>query len=112
MAAADNPQIARAAILVEHYNADEQFRYELEARERFLHDQASRQLTARLDGFDQGHAEGRAEGHAEGVVEGAAAAVRSAALNALRLGLSEEQVCAVTGLDHAEIARLAQVLDT
>jgi len=41
MAAADNPQIARAATLVKHYNADETFRHQLEAREKFLHDQAT-----------------------------------------------------------------------
>ena|GEM_PF-4207930 len=62
MAAGDNPHIARAATLVRHYNADEQLRHELQAHERFLHDQASRELTARLDGFDDGHAEGHAKG--------------------------------------------------
>ncbi|MCL2468584.1 MAG: Rpn family recombination-promoting nuclease/putative transposase, partial [Micrococcales bacterium] len=70
MAAADNPDIARAATLVRHFNADEQFRYEQAAHERFLHDQASRQRNAHLDGFDEGHAEGLAKGHAEGLTEG------------------------------------------
>ncbi|MCL2467892.1 MAG: hypothetical protein FWF02_14550, partial [Micrococcales bacterium] len=84
--------------------------------ERFLHDQASRQRNAHLDGFDEGHAEGLAKGHAEGLTEGHAegttSAIRDVALNALRLGLTFEQVQAVTGLDPAEIARLAETLDT
>ncbi|MCL2422931.1 MAG: Rpn family recombination-promoting nuclease/putative transposase [Micrococcales bacterium] len=88
MAAGDNPQIVRAATLVRHYNADEQFRYELEARERFLHDQASRVHTAHLDGFDEG--------------------VVSVARNGLAMGMTVEQISALTGLSPAEIAQLSQ----
>ncbi len=120
MAATDNPQIARAVTLVKHYNADEQFRYELEAHERFLHDQASRREAARQAGFTRGHAEGHAQGHAEGRAEGRAEgqatgaliAARRAAINALQLGMSVEQVCTITGLDHVQVADLAQTLDT
>lgn len=116
MAATDNPQIARAATLVKHYNADEQFRHELEARERFLHDQAGRQEAASQAGFARGHAEGHAQGHAEGRAEGraegTAVAARHAALKALRLGMHMEQVCAITGLDHADVADLARTLDS
>jgi len=116
MAAGDNPHIARAATLVRHYNADEQLRHELQAHERFLHDQASRELTARLDGFDDGHAEGhakgRAEGHAEGRAEGMADgehrnAVR-VACNALSMAMPVDQVAALTGLEPTEVARLSQ----
>lgn len=94
MAAADNPQIARAATLVTHYNADEQLRYEIEARERFLHDQASRQLTAHQDGFDQGQQ----------------SKAISVARNALGMGMSVEQVSELTGLSTTEITQLAQEL--
>ncbi|MCL2465851.1 MAG: Rpn family recombination-promoting nuclease/putative transposase [Micrococcales bacterium] len=108
MAAGDDPHITRAATVVRRYNADEQFRYELEARERFLHDQASREHTAHLDGFDKGHAEGLSEGHAEGVEDGEQRKAVSVARNALSMGMSVEQVAALTGLDPAEVARLSQ----
>jgi predicted transposase/invertase (TIGR01784 family) len=116
MAATSNPQVARAATLVERYNADEQFRYELEAHERFLHDQASHRLAAERAGFAQGlaegqaegHAEGLAEGHAEGHAEGRADGVVSVARNALAMGLPVEAVSTLTGLSATEVARLAQ----
>ena len=98
MAATDNPQIARAATLVRYYNADEQFRYELEAHERFLHDQASRQRTAHLDGFDQGHA--------EGIEEGEQRRAASIAHSALGMGMPVEQVSTLTGLSATEVTQL------
>ncbi|MCL2465850.1 MAG: hypothetical protein FWF02_08715, partial [Micrococcales bacterium] len=84
--------------------------------ERFLHDQASRQRNAHLDGFDEGHAEGLAKGHAEGLTEGHVEGVEDGeqrkavaiARNALSMGMSVEQVAALTGLDPAEVARLSQ----
>ena len=104
MAAADNPHIARAAVAVSHYNADEQFRYELDAHERFLHDQASRQRTAHLDGYD----EGLAEGHAAGLEDGERRKAVFVARNLLSTGMTVEQVAALTGLDAADVSQLSQ----
>ncbi|MCL2468583.1 MAG: Rpn family recombination-promoting nuclease/putative transposase [Micrococcales bacterium] len=88
MAAGDDPHITRAATVVRRFNADEQFRYELEARERFLHDQASREHTAHLDGYDEGRVE--------------------VARSLLGAGMAIEQVAAHTGLDVTKVTQLSR----
>ena len=147
MAAADNPQIARAATLVKHYNADETFRHQLEAREKFLHDQATLrdavekaqhdqatlrdamekaqhdQATLRdaleeaqhdqatlREALEEAHRD-QATSREEGREEGCEGKSREVVCNALRLGMSMEQVGDLVGLDLAEVARLAQTLD-
>jgi predicted transposase/invertase (TIGR01784 family) len=54
MVAARNPRVDQAVRRVRYFTADEQRRFDLESREKWLHDQASREHAAR--------AEGRAEG--------------------------------------------------
>lgn len=97
MAAKDNPQIARAATLVKHFSADESLRAAVESRDRFLWDQATREDHARTQGLEQGLEQGREEGRDR---------LRETAHNALRLGMTVEQVATITGLDVTEVATL------
>jgi predicted transposase/invertase (TIGR01784 family) len=96
MAAAGNPHVAEAVTRVRYFTPDEQRRLDLEAHEKWLHDQATRLHTA--------HNEGRAEGRAEG---GAAKGVE-VARRALARGWDVSGVAEVTGLSVDEVQALAQ----
>lgn len=62
--------------------------------------------TERTEGF----AEGRAEGLAEGLAEGRAEGIESVALNMIKSGVSDETIHEYTGLSHAQIASLRNIL--
>jgi predicted transposase/invertase (TIGR01784 family) len=62
--------------------------------------------SALSDFEEKGHAEGRAEGHAEGLEEGEAKATARIAINALKKGMSPEEVSEFTGLSLNEIQKL------
>ncbi|MCL2423472.1 MAG: hypothetical protein FWD11_06190 [Micrococcales bacterium] len=78
MAAGTDPDMNAPATLVRRFSADETARHELESREKFLWDQQAAMSET----------------------------VETIACNALRLGMTVDQVAAVTGLDPAEVAAL------
>ncbi|WP_375448581.1 PD-(D/E)XK nuclease family transposase, partial [uncultured Fibrella sp.] len=62
--------------------------------------------TATEEGYLEGKAEGLAEGKAEGLAEGLAKANRETALNAIRQGLDNTLISALTGLTESEVDQL------
>jgi predicted transposase/invertase (TIGR01784 family) len=96
MAAVGNPHVAEAVTRVRYFTADEQRRLELEAHEKWLHDQATRLHTA------------HAEGHAEGLTEGGAAKGAEVARRLLARGWDVADVVEVTGLSVDEVRGLAR----
>jgi len=98
MAAADDPEIARAVSLVRRYNHDDTAYRDLLSREKFLWDQWAREHYAREEGMEQGREEGMEQGREEARQENAR--------NALRMGLSVAQVAQITGLDPSDVEAL------
>ena len=60
----------------------------------------------RAKGLEEGRAEGLAEGHAEGLETGRHQQKIESAKTAISLGLSEQQVVAISGLSPEEIRKL------
>jgi predicted transposase/invertase (TIGR01784 family) len=79
---------------------EEQIRYI--SRLKFQKDLIHSRAVARDEGFDAGEIKGREEGRQEGEK----AAVVKAAINALSIGLTTEQVSAITNLPISEIEKL------
>jgi predicted transposase/invertase (TIGR01784 family) len=104
MVAAGNPHVAQAVQRVRHFTDDEQRRLDLEAHEKWLHDQATRLHTAHNEGRAEGHAQGLTQGRAEG---GAAKGVE-VARRALARGWDVSGVAEVTGLSVDEVRALAR----
>jgi predicted transposase/invertase (TIGR01784 family) len=81
-----------------------------ESREKARRDEASRLKSALRDGMEKGKAEGLTEGlekgKAEGLTEGLTAGKAEVAKNAFAMGLSDDQIEKLTGLNRAEIERL------
>ena len=82
-----------------------------EAREIGLAEGRAKGLEeGRAKGLEEGRAEGLAEGHAEGHAEGLEAGRHQqkieSAKTAISLGLSEQQVVAISGLSPEEIRKL------
>jgi predicted transposase/invertase (TIGR01784 family) len=72
------------------------------SRLKFVNDLIHSQSVYRDEGFDEGIKEGIKEGKKEGFEEG----ILQTALNFLKLGLSDEQIAAGTGLSVSEIENL------
>ena len=83
---------------LERINADRVMRDRIEAREKWVHDHATRMAQARREGLAEGEAKGRAEGRAE--------ERRSLAARLLRAGQSVEQVADLLGMPIDEVRAL------
>ncbi len=94
----DDPEIARMAEEYERFTRDEKLLSVHEARQKYLHDEASRMEDSMLEGRARGIAEGRAEGRAEERAE--------MAKKMLKRGLPIEDIRNVTGLSEEEIQKL------
>jgi len=103
MAVDANADLRQAADLITEFSADRDRRYEALAREKFLHDQATREY----EGLQRGREEGLKQGREEGREEGSQSRAVSNARNGLQMGLPVEQVATITGLSVDEVRRLA-----
>jgi predicted transposase/invertase (TIGR01784 family) len=84
------PEFLRVKDEYERCIQDPEARSRAESRERWRHDQATREYQARLEGLKEGVLKGKTEGKQEGKLEDAAALKR--------LGVPVETICAATGL--------------
>jgi predicted transposase/invertase (TIGR01784 family) len=91
----NNKYFEQAMRRYEHFVADEPSRLAYEARQKFLHDQASYLGDARREGHAEGHAEGLAEGERKKALETAEKLLLS--------GLSLEQIAEATGLSVEDV---------
>ncbi|WP_338847410.1 Rpn family recombination-promoting nuclease/putative transposase [Massilia sp. W12] len=88
-------------------------RKEYEASLKNYRDWKSIADTAYGDGISQGHAQGLEEGLAQGLEQGLAQgkelgrveALRATVQNARAIGLSDQQICGLTGLSQSELAQ-------
>jgi predicted transposase/invertase (TIGR01784 family) len=98
MSTENDAAIAKAARIVQAFNADDQARYEQWCLDKAEMDRYLSLGYAHEAGLEEGRAEAREEGRAR---------LQEAALNALRLGLAVEQVAQITGLSSTEVTSLA-----
>jgi hypothetical protein len=93
-----DPNIAKAAEILERLGSLDEVRRYYEAREMAIHDEVTRITGAKAEGLAEGIATGRAEGLVEGKLE--------TARNMLREGINVPLVVKVTGLPEADVAKL------
>ena len=98
MAAEGKPAIQKAYNNLQIMSLDEENRRLYEAREMFLHDQATRMYEAKEEGLEEGMKKGREE-EREGFVK-----------NLLSLGMDDEFIKKATGLDQSIIDKLKKSL--
>ena len=102
MAAEGKPAIQKAYNNLQIMSLDEENRRLYEAREMFLHDQATRMYEAREEGLEEGMKKGREEGVEKGK--------ETVAKNLLTKGMDDEFVMDTTGLDQSIIDKLKKSL--
>jgi predicted transposase/invertase (TIGR01784 family) len=90
-----------------YFVGDEQARLAYEARQKYLHDQASYLADAREAGMEMGLEEGMEKGMEKGRKEGKLEVAR----NMIALGLSIEQVVQATTLSAGEVEAIASGFD-
>ena len=95
MAAQLDPAIGKAATLVRRFSADEEFRLQVEAREKWQRDQATQLAAATDEGLAKGLAQGEAKGQAKERARLLAQAVAQ--------GLSPDMIARIFGATPEEI---------
>ena len=114
MAAEGKPAIQKAYNNLQIMSLDEETRRLYEAREMFLHDQATRMQEAKEEGLEEGLMKGKeqglVEGKEQGVKEGKQQERETVAKNLLSLGMDNEFVIKATGLDKLDIEKLKKTL--
>ncbi len=90
------PAIQKAYNNLQIMSLDEETRRLYEAREMFLHDQATRMYEAKEEGLEKGREEGK----------------ETVAKNLLSKGMDDEFVMETTGLDQSIIDKLKKALST
>ncbi|PCJ20352.1 MAG: hypothetical protein COB02_04780 [Candidatus Cloacimonadota bacterium] len=78
-------EINEAFCAMRYANADQQTRYIIEARQKFIHDQISRESDARQEGRKEGKQEGRQEGRQEERKEIALQLIQSSKMSDLKI---------------------------
>ena len=106
MASEGKPTIQKAYHSLQVMSPDEENRRLYEAREMFLHDQATRMYEAKEEGLEEGMKIGRKEGREEGREEGK----ETVAKNLLSKGMDDEFITETTGLDQSIIDKLKKSL--
>ena len=108
------PAVQKALHSLQMMSLDEENRRLYEAREMFLHDQATRMQEAKEEGVEEGIMKGKeqglVEGKEQGVKEGKQQERETVAKNLLSLGMDNEFVIKATGLDKSEIEKLKTTL--
>lgn len=106
----DDPEIARAAAELDKFTQDDEMVSVHEAREKYLHDEATRledsMMEGRIRGLAEGRKAGREEGRAEGRAEGRTEGRVEVAKRMLERGMSVEDVRDLTGMSEVEIREL------
>ena len=92
------PAIQKAYNNLQIMSLDEENRRLYEAREMFLHDQATRMYEAKEEGLEEGMKKGLEEGK------------ETVAKNMLSLGIDDELIIKATGLDQSIIDKLKKSL--
>ena len=100
MASEGKPTIQKAYHSLQVMSPDEENRRLYEAREMFLHDQATRMYEAKEEGLEEGMKIGRKEGK------------ETVAKNLLSKGMDDEFVMETTGLDQSIIDKLKKFLSS
>ena len=103
-----NPQVRKAAVKLVELSADERARDLIERREKGRRDAVAFANDARAEGIEQGLAKGLAEGRIEGLAEGRTEGVVSVARNALKRGMSIDEVIGITDLTREEVEALSK----
>ena len=104
------PAVQKALHSLQMMSLDEVNRRLYEAREMFLHDQATRMQEAKEEGLEEGLMKGKEQGVKEGILEGKKQERETVAKNLLSLGMDTEFVIKATGLDKSEIEKLKTTL--
>ena len=104
MATEGKPAIQKAYNNLQIMSLDEENRRLYEAREMFLHDQATRMYESRKEGLE--------EGIEIGIEKGVEKGKETVAKNMLSLGIEDELVLKATGLDQSIIDKLKKALST
>jgi len=102
MATEGKPAIQKAYHALRVMSLDEENRRIYEAREMFLHDQATRLYEAKEEGMEEGMKKGLEKGMEEGI--------ETVAKNLLSLGMDDEFVMKATGLDKNALDGLKKTL--
>ncbi|WP_339249199.1 hypothetical protein [Paenibacillus sp. FSL P2-0136] len=109
----NEPVLKKAMNTLEFLSQNEEARRQYEARQRYLHDEASMYEAAKVaeakgwaEGEAKGKAEGMAKGKAEGKAEGKADAQKETAHKLLVLGIELSVIAEATGLSVEEIQKL------
>ncbi|MCL2091142.1 MAG: Rpn family recombination-promoting nuclease/putative transposase [Micrococcales bacterium] len=95
MAAAGNPDVAEAAVLVKQFSADETRRYLAMCHDKFLSDWATREAVARREGLAEGRREAVAQ--RDRAVRAMVAEGVPVERVAVALGVSPDEVAAIVG---------------
>lgn len=101
-----NEPLQEAVKRYERFTHDDRARAAYEARQKFLHDQASFVAAAREEGLAKGEEIGIAKGEEIGAERGKREAAVEMARKLLSRGMTPEEVADVTGLSAEEIASL------
>ena len=100
MASEGKPPLQKAYPSLQVMSPDEENRRLYEAREMFLHDQATRMYEAKEEGLEEGMKIGKKEGK------------ETVAKNLLSKGMDDEFVIETTGLDQSIIDKLKKSLSS
>jgi len=106
MASEGKPAIQKAHHSLQVMSLDEENRRLYEAREMFLHDQATRMHEAKEEGLEEGMEKGLEKGMKRGMEK----AKETVAKNLLSKGMNDEFVMETTGLDQSVIDKLKKSL--
>ena len=103
MLSKESPVMEKAVNRLIYFSADEQLRYDLDMREKWVLDHASREAAKLREGIAKGRAEGKAEGLAQGLEE--------TAVKMLNENVDIPFIAKITGLPVDRIARLKEQHD-
>ncbi len=94
----NDPVMEHAHKSYEKFTADDELLQVYEAREKRLHDEATRLSDAMEEGLQKGRVEGMQKGHLKGLMD--------SAKKMKELGVSTDIICKSTGLSKKEIGEL------
>jgi predicted transposase/invertase (TIGR01784 family) len=101
----NEPVLKKAMNTLEFLSQNEEARRQYEARQRYLHDEASMYEAAKV-AEAKGRTEGEAKGRAEGEAKGKANAQKEMAYKLLALGVELSVIAEASGLSAQEIKKL------
>ena len=112
MATQGKPAIQKAHHSLQIMSLDEENRRLYEAREMFLHDQATRMWEAKEEGLEKGREQGLEQGLEKGRKQGRQQERETVAKNLLSKGMDDEFVIETTGIDQSIIDKLKKTLSS